>query len=159
MLIRIVLFWMLGVNVSYGLDVTKYYDSALESGRMFGINSCFILGILEQEGGSVGSDTYHRNGSIDTGLAQINRNGAWMRYFSDKYQIEYDAIKDNPFISIMLVAYILREELNKTNDYIYMLSAYHVGYGKRETTQGLRYSKQVLERIIKFQKKGIKCHE
>lgn len=151
--ISLLYFQFLNANAS----VLQYYDVAVEAGEMFDINPCFILGVIEQEGGSVGKDTHHRNGSVDTGIAQINRNGEWMRYFSKEYGISYDLIRDNPLVSVMLVSYILRKEFDRTGDVIYMLSSYHVGHGKRATVRGLKYSQAVLERVKRYPINGVNC--
>lgn len=135
-------------------SLEDYYSVAVDAGGLYGINPCLILAVIEQEGGAVGEDTVHSNGNTDTGIAQINKNGAWMSYFKEKYDISHSQIRDNPLVSVMLVSYILRKELDRSdNDLIYMLSAYHAGYGNRRSIRGLKYSKSVLDRFIKISKK------
>lgn len=161
MLIRGFLFLFTLLLSNYGLSdiVDKYYSVAVDAGKLYEISPCIILAVLEQEGGVVGEDTSHPNGNIDSGIAQINVGGEWMNYFMKKYGIAHSQIRDNPLVSVMLVSYILRKELDRSgNDIIYMLSAYHAGYGKRKSLRGLKYSQSVLERVMKISQKGVICN-
>lgn len=131
-----------------------YYAS--DAGRLMGVNSCIILGVIKQEGGTVGKDTHHVNGSIDTGLAQINKNGDWMRLFEHEFGINHRMLRDNPYISILSVSYILKMELERSNgDMIDAIAAYHRGFGNRRTMKGLDYASKVLSHARQYARKGM----
>ena len=133
---------------------SEYREYAEDAGVFFGVGDCLILGVIVQEGGTPGTDTRHDNGAVDSGLAQINKNGEWMKHFARRYKITYEQIRDNPYLSILLVGYILRTELDRSDDIFDAVSAYHRGYGRRQTVEGMRYAEKVLRWANSLRRSG-----
>ncbi len=132
-----------------------YIEYVKDTSRFFNVNDCIIFGIITQEGGTPGIDTVHSNGSIDSGLAQIQKNGEWMRHFAEHYQISSEQIRDNPYLSILLVGYILRTERDRSTDMIDAISAYHRGFGNRQTARGIEYARKVIKWGHVWRVKGV----
>jgi hypothetical protein len=115
----------------------------IDAARTFNVNPCLIQAMLIQEGGAVGKDTYHSNGAVDIGIAQVNKDGAWNRYYNN-LGITTEMIRDNPLISVLVMPNILQIEYSKSGDLIQAISAYHRGFGNRDTVRGYRYAQSVL---------------
>lgn len=133
----------------------EYALYANDAGFFFDVGDCLILGVVAQEGGTPGEDTKHDNGAVDSGLAQINKNGEWMRHFSKRYGISHKQIRDNPYLSILLVGYIIRTELDRSDDIFDAISAYHRGHGRRKTLEGITYASRVFNFSNRFKEQGI----
>lgn len=141
-LIRITFFWLISIR-ALGFP-SDYWDYIEQTSHFFGVGDCVIAGILRQEGGTAGHYTEHSNGAVDIGLAQINKGGAWMRRFVDEYGFTEEQIRDNPYLSILLVGYIVYQERRATGDVLEAISAYHTGFGSRRSPRGVRYAEGVL---------------
>jgi hypothetical protein len=141
MLLRFACFLLLSFDVGATLLDTK--SALIDAARTFNINPCLIQAMLIQEGGTVGKDSYHSNGAVDIGIAQINKDGAWNRYYN-KLGITTEMIRDNPLISVLVMPHILQIEYSKSGDLIQAISAYHRGFGNRDTIRGYRYAQSVL---------------
>lgn len=157
MLIKtVVILTLLSSPIAFAINVDKYIKVSKISERDFGINSCLILGVLKAESGLVGQDTHHPNGAVDTGVAQFNKGGSWMIYFKKKYGISHEQIRDNPYISVYLIGYVLKSELIKTGDMYEAISAYHRGFKNRIGRLGGEYANRVVRFASRFYKEG-KC--
>ncbi len=119
-------------------------EAVKDASIIFNLDVCLIYALQEGEGGSTGFDTHHSNGSIDTGLAQIKKGGVWMDLLKNEYGIEHVTLRDNGAVNILSSAFILRTELDRTEDIILALSAYHRGFGNRFSKLGLQYSNRLM---------------
>lgn len=112
----------------------------------FGIPACTLAGVLLQEGGTVGKDQVHQY-SVDIGLAQIRKGGAWTRYFLQEYGITEQDLRSNRYMAILAAGYILWRERESTGSLPEAIAAYHRGYANRLDERGLKYLSNVVKRM------------
>ena len=134
-------------SFSFSNEINFYISDV---SKTLNIDSCLLKAILIQEGGTNGEDTIHGDGSIDTGLGQIHKNGAWMKLLEDKFNITHKQLRDNPGVNIFGAGYALKTELSRTNDVVLAVSAYRKGYGNRFSLTGLKYAKEVFKKYNKL---------
>jgi hypothetical protein len=140
---------LFGVTKSHGLSPElDFYLS--DVGNLFNIDSCLLKAILIQEGGTNGEDTVHGDGSIDTGLGQIHKNGVWMKLLEKKFAITHKQLRDNSGVNIFGAGYALKTEFERTNDIFLAVSAYRKGYANRFSMTGLKYTSQVFKKYKKL---------
>lgn len=153
MLIKIIYLIIIffSLNAQAGL-LPEHYAYVKDAGDTVGIDPCLLEALIRNEGGKSGRDTKHPNGSVDTGLAQINKGGDWMKYLNKRYGITYEQLRDNDSVNILASAIILREEFLRSGDVIYAISAYHAGFGNRKSLRGLRYANDVLTKYDRLAK-------
>ncbi|MEY8251341.1 MAG: hypothetical protein RPR91_03070 [Colwellia sp.] len=129
---------------SYASLTEQELEAVRDASSVFNLDACLLYALQVGEGGTTGVDKVHNNGSIDTGISQINKGGVWMRLLKEKFGISHESIRDNGPINILSSGYILRTELNRTHDIVLALSSYHRGFGKRYSKSGLQYSNRIL---------------
>lgn len=136
---------LLFTSISFA-ETNEVFSAALDAESSTGISHCIILAVLAKENGTPGEDTYHLNGNVDTGIAQIRRNGEWMRYFAEM-GITYEMLRDNPSVATLATGHILFIELQRTGDIVQAVSAYYRGFGRSDSIEGYRYAKSVFKKI------------
>ena len=121
-----------------------------DSSEFFGLESCMFLAAVLQEGGTVGEDTHHPNGSVDIGPSQISKGGEWAKLFEKEFGITHSQLRDNGSLNILFGSFILSKELSRSEDIIRALSAYHRGFGNRNGILGIKYARKVIQRYKKL---------
>ena len=145
-------------SASFGDTVRSgNFDQTIwESSQVFSIPHCVLYAMLLNEGGTEGEDVVHPNGAIDTGIAQINKGGAWMVHLQEKFGVTYEQLRDNGHLAILYSAYILRSEMDRVmGDPIAGLSAYNRGAQKWNDDIGVRYAARAIEHMSVLTREGI----
>lgn len=129
--------------ISFEASGISYKEAVKDAAYTYGLEPCLIQSVLRAEGGKEGELTYHSNGSVDIGRAQINQGGEWERVFNE-VGISSTQIKDDSNISALLAAFIIFVEYSRSGDLIQGISAFHKGYSNRHTLSGYQYTNRVL---------------
>lgn len=134
-------------GIAYGADESRVNQEdryfIIEVASNFRLPACILAGVLLQEGGTVGKDQVHRY-SIDMGLAQIRKGGAWQKHFLINYGITEEELRSNRYIAILAAGYILWKERESTKSLAEAIGAYHRGYANRMDSKGYKYTRSVV---------------
>lgn len=121
-----------------------------ESAESFSIDACLLQAVLDQEGGTPGVLTVHKNGSVDIGRGQINKGGAWARKLAT-LGISEEVLQHNPCVNILATAFILREERDLVRGNVALgIGNYHRGYSPVVTPLRAKYFLSVSKRYRKL---------
>lgn len=98
--------------------------------KTYNVPPAVMVGIMQIEGGRVGQEVGNTNGSYDLGPMQINT--IWLPMLAGHWNVDQNTarrwVRDNGCINMHVSAWILRQQLEKTNGHVYnAIARYHSG--------------------------------
>ena len=103
--------------------------------QTYNVPPAVLVGIYQVEGGQVGQEVGNTNGTYDLGPMQINTS--WLPDLARLWGVSPATarhwVRDDPCTNVGVAAWILRTNLNHTNDLAQAIAYYHSrtpGYGQ-----------------------------
>lgn len=128
------------------LPVDLPFACVQQAARDYHVPESVLYAIRQVEGGTVGEHTDNTNKTKDYGPMQVN--DVWVKHFRSNYGITAEMIRDQPCVAVRASAYIVRYEINRTNDFWRGVGNYHSRTPKFHN----RYLSKVLPAAYRYQR-------